>query len=645
MAGAAVENAGGTDEPDPDMASDLVAVVADRIDAVVDGDSVDGRDLALPAALLLPTDDEPVVIEGHLAPSEVLPDELDDVRESVEGVFARTVGLRFRDAPTAPAVLFVNVFQATFASAESAEQALYALDDLTLPSLLPPPADSFRQQATTPAISDVDAFAESWRAFLPGGPIDSTRLGFVLGSRLVIVEVAGGANLNAAHEAAVLIAELQRDCLEDGDRCTEPLPVDEIQDLALIGAEPIAVFEDADPDRQATFDAVWNEINNDYFYRTGRQNQLFPNFHELDWGAVREEYERIALEADSDEEFYQTVAAMVSELGDQHTGFLSPEDTEINSALFEGELYYAGIGVDLAGADLILQVFPGSPAEEAGLQRRDRIEAVNGQPLPFDDLVALQEVVESVNRLLARDQLPDDPGGPITLTVRSPGEEPREVDVERDTGEAPIVPSGMRLPQDAGIGYLLVPDFVTPDLQERVIEILEEMLDEGDLDGLILDLRANPGGSVGLLQTFLGLFVEGEVGTIYHRDGTLPEPIRVDRQEFAGQLDDVPLVVLTDDRMYSASEVGTAVLQSQGRATVVGVTSPGDVEVLLQSFYDDGSSLFLVRGVFVLPGALVEGVGNIPDVPVLLDWTEYSFEDDPQILAGIETIRSGDAEI
>ena len=574
----------------------------------------------------------------------MLPDALDEVRDGIEGAFARTVGVRFKSGPTAPPVLFVNLFQATFASTEEAEQALYALDDLTLPSLLPPPTDSLRQQATTAAISDVDAFAESWRAFLPGGPIDSSRLGFVLENRLVIVEVAGGANLNAAHEAAVLIAELQRDCLLDGERCAESLPVDEIQDLALIDAEPIAGVEDADPDRQATFDAVWNEINNDYLYRTGRQNALFPNYHELDWGAVREKYEQMALDAETDEEFYQTIAAMVDELGDQHTGFLSPEDTEINSALFAGELYYAGIGVDLAGADLILQVFPGSPAEEAGLQRRDRIEAVNGEPLPVDDLVALREVVESVNRLLARDQLPDDPGGPITLTVRSPGEEPREVEVERDTGEAPIVPSGMRLPQDDGIGYLVVPDFVTPDLQERVIEILEEMLDEGELDGLILDLRSNPGGSVALLKNFLGLFVEGDVGTFYYRDGRLPEPIRVDRQEFAAELEDVPLVVLTDDRMYSASEVGTAVLQSKGRATVVGVTSPGDVEVLLQSFYDDGSSLFLVRGVFVLPGKLVEGVGNIPDVPVLLDWTDYAFEDDPQILAGIETIRSGDAE-
>ena len=123
-------------------------------------------------------------------------------------------------------MLFVNVFLATFADAEAAEQALYALDGLTLPSLLPPPADSFRQQATTAAISGVDAFAESWRAFIPGGRIDRARLGFVLGSRLVIVEVVGGADLNAAHDAAVLIAEQQRDCLDAGETFAELLPVE-----------------------------------------------------------------------------------------------------------------------------------------------------------------------------------------------------------------------------------------------------------------------------------------------------------------------------------------------------------------------------------------------------------------------------------
>ncbi len=621
IAGVAIENDGGEEAPDADLVDALILKAVERMEAVGSGDEIAGRDLALPAALLTPTDDEPLTIEGYLAPSEVVPDTLEDIRDAVVGAYGRTAGLRFANADDAPPVLFVNLTLVTFDDAVAAEQVLYALDDLPLPSVLPPPLDSFRQQATTPAISEVDAFSETWRSFLPGGPIDSVRLGFVLDDRLAIVEVAGGATLNAAHDAAVLIAEAQRDCLLAGDICDEALPVGDIQDLALIEADPIDPIDDADADRQATFDAVWNEINDRYLYRTGHQNVLFPNYHELDWGAVREEYEGEALDADTDEEFYGLVAAMAGELGDQHTGFLSPEDTEINSALFAGELMYAGIGVDLAGADLILQVFPGSPAEDAGLQRRDRIEAVDGDPLPFDDLVALRDVVEDVNRLLAPSQIPDDVGGPLTLTVRSPGEEPRDVEVERDTGDAPIVPSGMRLPQDEGIGYLVVPDFVTPDLQERVIEILDDMLADGPLDGLVLDLRANPGGSVALLETFLGLFVEGDVGTFYKRDGQLPQPVIVQTQAMAAELDDVPLVVLTDDRMYSASEVGTAVLQDQGRATVVGVTSPGDVEVLQQSFYDDGSSLYIVLGVFVLPGTLVEGVGNIPDVPVLLDWT------------------------
>src|SRR5215207_9789535 len=96
VAGAAVENAGGSDEPDPDLASDLIVIVAERIEAVAAGDNVAGRDLALPAALLQPSTGEPVVIEGHLAPSEVLPAALEEARDSIEGAFARTVGVRFK---------------------------------------------------------------------------------------------------------------------------------------------------------------------------------------------------------------------------------------------------------------------------------------------------------------------------------------------------------------------------------------------------------------------------------------------------------------------------------------------------------------------------------------------------------------------
>jgi carboxyl-terminal processing protease len=101
----------------------------------------------------------------------------------------------------------------------------------------------------------------------------------------------------------------------------------------------------------------------------------------------------------------------------------------------------------------------------------------------------------------------------------------------------------------------------------------------------------------------------------------------------------LPLVVLTDDRMYSASEVTTSILQNEGRATVVGVTSPGDVEVLIPFDFEDGSRLYLAVQLFDLPGRMVEGQGVIPDVPVLEDWTRYPFADDPQIAAAVGVIQ------
>lgn len=649
IVGFAIDNSGGPNTVDQATVENLILVMVDRLDAVLAGENPPGTDLSLPSSLLTSSLDDPITIEGYVSAGEVIPAGIDAAADAFNGGYARTLGLRFVNAPDSSPVLFANLTLLSFENAMAAEQALYALDALTIPSPLPPAGDSLRQQGDVEGIPGVDNWQATWRAFLPGGPIDSVRLGFTVGDHLGIVEVAGAASVYAAQDAATEIATAQAACLNDGGACAAAFPAADIRDLALVEANAPEPIDGADPDRQAIFDDVWNTINDLYLYRTGRQNILFPNFHELDWGAVREEYEGQALNAATDEEFYGIVSEMVAELSDQHTGYLSPDDAGADDALFAGEPVYLGIGALLAGnldpstPGLILDVFPGSPAENAGLARRDRIEAVNGDPLPLDDFEALGPILEEISTFVAPDDVPGDLGGPITLTVRSPGSAPRDVVLDRDSGPAPILPTGMRLPQAANVGYLQIPAFVTPDLNERVVEILNDVLDAGPLDGLIIDLRANPGGAVQLMQSVLGQFVDGEVGHFSYRDGQMPEPIVVPAGELRDALRDVPLVVLTDDRMYSAAEVGTAILQSQGRATVVGVTSPGDVEVLSPFDFPDGSRLYLVLGVFGLPGQAVEGHGITPDIPVLLDWIQYPFEQDPQILTAIDVLEGTQA--
>ena len=643
VAGVAFKSIGGTIPPEQAVVEDLAIVLAVRVEEVLTGAAEGFADPAL-AASLLPAGGATITEEGYLAGTEVLPSTLSAVAERVEGGYVRTVGLPFPNALDTPPVLFVNLAVVRFASADDAQAALYALDDLTIPSPLPAPGESFRQQGELPDVEGADAVGAVRRALLPGGIVDSARIGFVLDDELVVVDVAGAASLHAAETAAAELANLQAVCLAANGSCATQVPAADLQASALVTSpEPAPV--DGSAERARVFDQVWRTINDDYLYRTGRQGILFPNYHEVDWNAVRAEYEPRALGAASDEEFYRVVAEMVAELGDQHSGYLSPEDARVDDALFAGEPVYAGIGALLAGGldpanpGLIVYVFPGSPADGAGLQRRDRVLAVDGEVIADAEDERQHELIDAIDTLTAPDQAPDDAGPPVTLTVRSPGEAPREVDVERAVGPAPIQPIVQRLESDPSIAYVLIIDFVTPDLNDQIVAGLDALLAEGPISGVILDVRANPGGALSVTEQVLGQFVSGQVGSYYSRDGTPPEPLNVEPGALYDELLGLPVVVLTDDRMYSASEVTTSVLQNESRATVVGVTSPGDVEVLIPFDFEDGSRLYLAVQLFDLPGRVVEGQGVIPDVPVLEDWTRYPFADDPQIAAAVGIIQ------
>jgi len=103
------------------------------------------------------------------------------------------------------------------------------------------------------------------------------------------------------------------------------------------------------------------------------------------------------------------------------------------------------------------------------------------------------------------------------------------------------------------------------------------MLKQGQLDCPILELRSNPGG---FIDPAVNHVVAGEVGASYSRDGTRDRPCGVAPGALIDELTDVPLVVLVDHRAHSAAEIAAAILQNQGRAVVVGLRSPGNVEAV-----------------------------------------------------------------
>jgi C-terminal peptidase prc len=250
---------------------------------------------------------------------------------------------------------------------------------------------------------------------------------------------------------------------------------------------------------------------------------------------------------------------------------------------------------------------------------------VDGSPITEDD--------EDLSRIRGPE------GSKVTLTVRSPGEEPRDVELVRGPINGAVLPTARRLDADPSVGYLVIPSFDPEDMDEQVAEALQTLV-EGDepLAGIVIDLRGNGGGLIDTMERIVGQFMTGEGGKYASRgrEHAMVPP----RGTMYQQLKDIPLVVLVDEGSESASEMMTGALQYRGRAKVVGVPSAGNTETVYPYDFDDGSRLWLAEEGFQLPdGSTLEGTGVIPDAQIDVDWTKYPESEDPHILRAIELIK------
>ena len=375
--------------------------------------------------------------------------------------------------------------------------------------------------------------------------------------------------------------------------------------------------------RRELFESVWQTVKDHY---------LYVDFHGVDWQALREQYEPKVMAASSAYEYYGLIADMVVQLNDEHSRFLSPWQAREEYELITGQTNYVGIGI-LSKPEqytvLIVYVFPGSPAEQAGLKRRDRITAVDG--VPFTD----------ASRELDRIRGPE--GTTVTVTVRSPGMSPRDVTIRRSAIRGTILPSAHRLDSDPSTGYLLIPDLFVEDMGLRVEDRLDALLQESgpQLQGLVIDLRANGGGLRSVLQHILAQFVTGEVGRFFSQKSEYP--FRIAEGLYYDRLKAVRVVVLVDGGTESNAELLDAVLQNQHRARVVGTRTAGNTETVYPYDFEDGSRLWVAQEGFKLPdGTNLEGRGVIPDMTVNEDWTLYTEQQDPDILKAVELLKGGD---
>lgn len=291
------------------------------------------------------------------------------------------------------------------------------------------------------------------------------------------------------------------------------------------------------------------------------------------------------------------IQGMIASLKDPYTVYFTKEQY----ALFNNELgmVYVGIGAKLSQDEKgtrIVEVFAGSPAEEAGLVSGDYIQEVNGKSMMGLSLENITGVVKG----------PEGTGVSITLLRKDD-----KLSTIQLTRRAISVPSVVSQVLDDGSGYMQVTGFT--DTTDELFAAQLEQLKKKSISRLIVDLRDNPGGVLETAQHIAEQFIPE--GTLIHtkdRNG-VDSPVLLK----GGNTVAVPVVFLVNESSASASEVLSGALQDYGKAKIVGTLTYGKGSVQSIVMLSSGAAVKVtIEQYFTPKGKPVNHVGITPDVQV-----------------------------
>lgn len=313
---------------------------------------------------------------------------------------------------------------------------------------------------------------------------------------------------------------------------------------------------------------------------------------------------------------------------DPFSRYAGAEEAHLNRGNRNG---FGGIGivfeVDDSGAVMVREVVAGGPAEGAGVRVGDRIVAVDG--VPFDQ--------PSIR--IVRNRLRGAVGDTVRLTLARDG---RQRDVSLSRGLI-VMPTVQMMVAD-GIAFLRVSSFnqATADaVRAAVRDARERSGPGGDVRGLIIDMRGNPGGLLDQSVSVADLFLDD--GTIVSTRGRHPEA----RQFYSASAGDIaaglPIVVLMDGESASAAEIVAAALQDGGRAVVIGTTSYGKGTVQTVVQLPNGGEMTLTWSRFHSPsGYVLHGLG----VPPVACTSGRASRTEPAVVEGVlNDVRGHAADI
>lgn len=336
----------------------------------------------------------------------------------------------------------------------------------------------------------------------------------------------------------------------------------------------------------------------------------------IDLSSVQKTYQELVAnydgKLDTQKLIYGANRGLVEAAGDPHTAYMDPDETKEFDKSLSGQIG-GGIGAEIglrSNKPTIIKPLENSPAQKAGIKAGEVIVKVN------DEASSDWSVEKVVSKIRG------EVGTSVKLTLLSGGQT-REVSVVRQNIVSPAVESEI----DGEIGILKVNRF-GDDTVSLSRKYASEFVEKG-VKKVILDLRNNPGGTVGAAQGLLGIWLDNQIAMTERRGSEIVKTLRTTGTPILGNM---KTVVLINGNSASASEITAGALREYGKATLVGQKSYGKGSVQIVLGLPGGSQMKVTEARWYTPkGKNIDKTGIEPDVKVDLSSDDVNNNVDPQM--------------
>ncbi len=348
-------------------------------------------------------------------------------------------------------------------------------------------------------------------------------------------------------------------------------------------------------------DEAWQVINSKFIDITNNNPE---------WLETRREF--LSKNYTSKEAAYNAIQAMLMKLNDPETRFFDSQqfanlDMESRGKSIGIGLIDFSVETDETTKELkVVTALANTPAERAGLQAQDIIQAINKVP------------TKNLSHNAAMKLLRGEAGTQLILTVRRDGKT-FDVPLKREAISVQAVQTLVKQEKGKIIGYIALNQF-TPDAPQKTLDAVKELLSK-NIDGFILDLRNNPGGGLQASTEIASIFLDKErVGSLRDRTGNLEE-FKANNSKLTNK----PIVILVNGGTASASEFLAGALQDNKRAVLVGTPTSRRGRVHSAEELSDKSILLVTIGTLLTPaGRYIDREGIKPDYVVEVPATSLS---------------------